>query len=125
MALAQASNVKRLVLLLWALVAFFYFYLSYDYVRVTMNDREFTDYLQHIVQIAGAERRPDKDIRELLLLKAGQLSLPLRRDQIDVRANLNSLDVAVNYAVDIEVPLIRREFYTKRFEHKVKYQPPR
>ena len=125
MALAQPSNVKRLVLLLWALVAFFYFYLSYDYIRVTMNDREFTEYLQHIVQIAGAERRPEKDVRELLLEKAGQLSLPLRRDQIAVRANLNSFDVAVNYAVDIEVPLIRREIYTKKFEHTVKYQAPR
>jgi hypothetical protein len=125
MALAQPSNLKRLVLLVWALVAFFYFYLSYDYIRVTMNDREFNDYLQHIVQVAGSERRPEKDVRDLLLLKAGQLSLPVRRDQIAVHTNLNSLDVAVNYDVDIEVPLTRREIYTKKFEHKVKYQAPR
>src|SRR5215510_6426544 len=99
MALAQPSNLKRLVLLVWAMVAFFYFYLSYDYIRVTMNDREFNDYLQHIVQVAGSERRPEKDVRELLLLKAGQLSLPVRRDQIAVHTNVNSFDVAVNYDV--------------------------
>ena len=35
----------RLVLLAWILVAVFYFYLSYDYIRVTMNDDEFNEYL--------------------------------------------------------------------------------
>jgi hypothetical protein len=124
MATGKASNRKRLVLLLWVLVAFFYFYLSYDYIRVSMNDREFGDYLQHVVQIAGNERRTDKDIRDLLLVKAEELSLPVRRDQIMVKADGGSLDVAVNYDVDIEIPVIQREIYTKRFEHKAKYQLP-
>src|SRR5262245_7098014 len=105
MALGRSSNAKRLVLLLWVLVAIFYFYLSYDYVRVTTNDREFADYMQHVVQIAGNERRPAKDIRDLLLVKAEQLSLPVRRDQIQVRTGGENLVVAVNYDVDIEIPL--------------------
>jgi hypothetical protein len=124
MALGRSTNTKRLVLLLWILVAFFYFYLSYDYIRVTMNDRQFADYLQHVVQIAGNERRTDKDIRDLLLVKAEELSLPVRRDQIVVNNSTDSLAIAVNYDVDIEIPLVRREIYTKRFEHKVKYQGP-
>ena len=37
-------NVKRLALLLWALVAVYYFYLSYDYIRITKNDGIFADY---------------------------------------------------------------------------------
>ena len=47
MASGRASNAKRLVLLLWLLVAFFYFYLSYNYIIVTMNDRQFNEYLEH------------------------------------------------------------------------------
>src|SRR5437867_12305136 len=124
MAPGRTTNAKRLVLLLWILVAFFYFYLSYDYVRVTMMDRQFADYLQHVVQIAGNEGRSAKDIRDLLLVKAEELSLPLRRDQIVVHSGGDSLDVVVNYDVDIEIPLLQREIYKKRFEHKVKYKGP-
>ena len=68
-----SANAKRIVLLLWVLVAFFYFYLSYDYIRVTMNDKAFVDYLQYVVQIAGNEHRPAKEIRALILVKAEQL----------------------------------------------------
>jgi hypothetical protein len=125
MASGRTTNAKRLVLMLWVLVAIFYFYLSYDYIRVTTTDRQFADYLQHVVQIAGNERRSAKDVRDLLLVKAEELALPLRRDQIDVRNGGESLDVAVNYDVDIEIPLLQRQIYTKRFEHQVKYQGPR
>ncbi len=38
--MATGPHIKRLVLLSWILVAVFYFYLSYDYIRVSMNDRK-------------------------------------------------------------------------------------
>jgi hypothetical protein len=116
------ANRKRLVLLLWVLVAFFYFYLSYDYVRVTMNDRQFADYLQYVVQIAGNEQRPAKEVRELLLVKAQELALPLSGSSITVLGGGDSLNVGVNYDVDIDIPVIQRQIYTKHFEHNVKYQ---
>ena len=82
MALGQPSsaNAKRLALLLWVLVAFFYFYLAYDYIRVTTNDRQFNDYLQHVVQLAGNEGRSSKEIRDLLVVKAEELALPITRE---------------------------------------------
>jgi hypothetical protein len=119
---AASANAKRSVLLLWLLVAFFYFYLSYDYIRATMNDKQFTDYLQYVVQIAGAERRPAKEIRALLLVKAEELSIPLKGEQITVMGAGDSLNVVVNYDVDIDVPLIQRQIYRKTFEHKVQYE---
>ena|ERR1051326_3963718 len=125
MAVGRSSNAKRIVLLLWVLVAFFYFYLSYDYIRVTTSDRQFADYLQHVVQLAALERRSSKEIRDLLLVKAEELSLPLRRDQILVRGNGQSLDITVNYDVDIDIPVLQRQIYTKRLEHHVTYQLPR
>ena len=124
MPLARTPNLKRLVLLVWVLAAIFYFYLSYDYIRVTMGDREFAEYLHHLVQLAAVERRTSKDIRDLLLVKATQLSLPVEREQIEVKGSGDSLDIAVNYSVDIEIPLIRQEIYSKKFNHRVKYQPP-
>src|ERR1051326_990675 len=98
------ANTKRLVLLLWVLVAIFYFYLSYDYIRVTMSDRQFTDYMQYVVQIAGNEQRPAKEIRELLLVKAEELALPVPGSGITVLGGGDSLNVGVNYDVDIDIP---------------------
>jgi len=68
-------------LMLWVLVALFYFYLSYDYIRATSNDKELGGYLKYIVQIAGSENRPTKEIRALILVKADELSLPVHGDR--------------------------------------------
>ena len=119
---AATPGRKRLVLLVWILVAFFYFYLSYNYIRANMNDRQFADYLQYVVQIAGGENRPAKEIRALILVKAEELSLPIRGEQITIRGGGDSLNVSVNYDVDIEIPLLQRQIYTKKFEHVAKYQ---
>ena len=122
MATAPGVNAKRVVLLLWVVVAFFYFYLSYDYIRVTMHDRQFEDYLQYVVQIAGNEQRPPKEIRELLLVKAEELSLPVSGNGITVIGGGNSLNVGVNYDVNIDIPVIQRQIYTKHFVHNARYQ---
>jgi len=122
MATAAGVNAKRVVLLLWVVVAFFYFYLSYDYIRVTMNDRQFEDYLQYVVQIAGNEQRPAKEIRELLLVKAEELALPVSGNGITVMGGGDSLNVGVNYDVDIDIPVIQRQIYTKHFIHNARYQ---
>jgi len=122
MATAAGVNAKRVVLLVWVLVAFFYFYLSYDYIKVTMNDRQFEDYLQYVVQIAGNEQRPAKEIRELLLVKAEELSLPVSGNGITVMGGGDSLNVGVNYDVDIDIPVIQRQIYTKHFAHNARYQ---
>ena len=123
--MAAKPGIKRLVLLVWLLVAFFYFYLSWDYIRANMNDKVFDDYLQYVVQIAAPEYRPTKEIRALILVKAEGLSLPIRGEQITILGGGDSLNISVGYDVNIDIPLIQRQIYTKRFEHFVKYQPPR
>src|SRR5215467_6292306 len=122
--MANGPNTKRLVLLVWLLVAVFYFYLSWDYIRASMNDRAFGDYLQYVVQIAAPENRPVKEIRALILVKAEELSLPIRGEQITIVGGGDSLNVRVSYDVNIEIPLIQRQLYTKKFDHFVKYKPP-
>ncbi len=109
MALASGVQKKRVALLLWLLVAFFYFYLSYDY---------------DIVQIAGNEHKPAKEVRTLLLVKAEELSLPIHEEQITILGSGDNLKVTVSYEVDIEFPLLETEVYAKKIEHAAKYQTP-
>jgi hypothetical protein len=115
-------NIKRLVLLVWLLVAFFYFYLSYDYIRANMNDKQFGDYLQYVVEIAGTDNRPSREIRALILVKAQELSLPIRGEQIRITGGGDSLKVDVGYDVDIEIPLIQHQIYNKRFDHSAQFK---
>jgi hypothetical protein len=121
--MARPVNAK-VALLIWAVVAFLYFYLSYDYVQVTMHDKQFVDYLQFVVQLAGTENRSAKDIKELLLVKAEQLSLPVSNDQIAIKGVGQSLNVIVKYDVGIDFPLTQRQIYTKAFAHDIKFIGP-
>ena len=121
---SSGSYSKRFVLLIWLLVGFFYFFLSWGYIRVTMDDQQFSDYLQYVVNIAGTEGRPNKEIRALILVKADQLNLPVRGDQIAIVGVGATLNVRVNYKVDIEIPVLQSTVYTKEINHFVQYQLP-
>lgn len=114
----------RLVLLTWLLVAFFYFWLSYDYIRVTMNDDKLVEYLDYVVRIAGQEHRPAKEIRDLILVKAEELNLPVHGQEIVILGGGETLSVSVVYDVDIQLPIVDRGIYTKLFQHKIVYKRP-
>jgi hypothetical protein len=122
MANGNSAHFKRIVVLFWILVAVFYFYLSYDYIRVSMSDKQFTDYLKHVVQIAGNEHRPAREVRALILVKAEELSLPVKGEQISILGGGETLSVDVTYDIDVDIPLLQHQIYTKRYEHKVGYQ---
>jgi hypothetical protein len=118
----QNPHAKRLVLLVWVLVLFFYVYLSYDFVRVERKNTKFGDALQHIAQVAGTERRTYKEIRTLVLVRADELGLPVTIDQISIKGNGPGLSIAVAYNIEIDIPIFSRGFYSKRYEHKVAYR---
>jgi len=125
MAEPEKPHRRRLVLLIWILVAVFYAYLSYDYIQASMRDSKLGEYLDHVVQLGGAERRPSQEIRALILLKAEELHVPLSAEQIEIAGTGQTLKVSVAYARDIEIPVLQRVIYRKQFRHNVGYHPLR
>jgi len=125
--MVEQSNVrrKRLVLLFWVLIAFFYFYLSFDYIRVAMNNDKLGEYVHYVVQLAGNESRSPREIKALLIVRADELGVPLSSDQIRIQGSGQNLKVSVMYDVEIDVPIFRSGFYSKHYEHKVSYRQPR
>lgn len=115
---APSRGSGRLVLMIWVLVAIFYYYLASDYIRVTMNDKTFNDYVDYVVQIAGREHRPAKEIRTLILVKADELRLPVKGERIVVLGGGETLNVTVDYDVEIEFPGVERVLFRKSFQHK-------
>jgi len=121
----QQLRLRRLVLLTWLMVTFFYFYLSWDYIRVTSSDKKFGEYLEYIVQLAGTERRPPKEVRTLILVKADELGLPVTKDQVAISGVGQTLAVDLTYDVNVEFPGLERVLYKKNFQHTIRYHQPR
>ncbi|HEX4999206.1 MAG TPA: hypothetical protein VFY29_13350 [Terriglobia bacterium] len=114
-----------LVFVVWAAVAFFYFAISWDYIRTSHNDRQFVDYMEYVAQIVGEERRPVQDARTLLEVKARELGLPIKSNEIVILGGGPSLSISVGYEVDIHVPILDRGIYRKLYQHRVNYKPLR
>ena len=125
MAADPKVNKKRLVLLLWSLVAAFYFYLSFDYIRIEMNDDKLANYVNYVVQLAGNENHTPREIRALLLVRADELGISLRTDQIKIKGTGRELKVSVEYDMNVEVPVFNRGFYRKHYSHNISYRQPR
>ena len=121
----STPQARRVVLLLWMLVAVYYFYLAFDYIRVEMNDDRLGDYVRYVAQLAGSESRTPREVRALLLVRADELGVPLRNDQIKIQGRGQDLKIQVQYDVDIDVPILRQGFYSKHFVHSASYRQPR
>jgi len=119
------KKTKRIVLGVWIVVAFYYFYVSYDYIRTEMNDDRMAAYAHYVVQLAAAEARTPKEVRALLLVKADELHIPLKPEHIKVLGSGPGLKVSLEYDVNIDVPIFQYGFYSKHYEHSVSYRQPR
>jgi len=116
---------RRIALGVWLLTAVIYFILSRDYIQISTTDKQLSEYLDYVVQLAGTERRPAKEVRALILNKAEQLSLPIQESQITIAGSGPTLNVFVDYERDINYPGLNRVLYKKIFQHSVKYHAPR
>jgi len=120
----KKNSKRRLVVLVWVLVAFYYFYVSWDYVRTEMNDDSMAAYAHYVVQLAGNETRTPREVRSLLLVKADELQIPLKPEQIRVQGAGQSLKVSLQYDVNIDIPIFQHGFLSKHYEHNISYTQP-
>jgi hypothetical protein len=119
---ASKTRVRLIVLILWILLAAFYFSLAYDYIIASNKDKELDTYLQYIVEVCGDDHRPNKEVRMLILNRADELMINLRGDQVGVSGSGQSLKINVSYMVDINMPVLRQSIYRKVFQHETAYR---
>jgi hypothetical protein len=102
---------------LWVFLGFLYVSLLSQWITVNNRDKMFTDYIDHVLQSAATEQTSAKEVRALLLIKAGDLSLPLHGDELQVNGNGQTLRAAVQYKADISLPIVNQPVYRMRFQH--------
>jgi hypothetical protein len=108
--------------MLWLLIAIIYFSLARNYISVSMDDREFEEYLQFAVDLVVRQGRSDEDLRSLIRAKARELELPLDPVNIEIRGEGQSIELRVLYSVNIQFPLLPEAGYQKEYEHELGYR---
>ena len=111
----------RLVFMLWFLIAVLYFSLARNYIRVSMNDNEFEEYMQFSINLVVNQDRSPDDLRALVLAKARELEIPLDPVNVEIRGRGRTLELVVSYGVTIEFPLLPDAGYHREYEHAVEY----
>ena len=110
---------------LWLVVSLMYFSFLGQWILYSSDDKQFTQYMQHVVQIAATEHRPVKEVRALLLVKAEELSIPLQYDQIDITGEGETLRTVVYYDAEIKLPVLNRVVYRMEFSHDLNHKAVR
>jgi hypothetical protein len=102
---------------LWVFLGFLYVSVLSQWITANNRDKLFIAYIDHVLQSAANEQRSASDIRALILLKAGDLSLPLDGDEIQINGRGNTLRAAVRYKADISLPIVNQPVYRMWFQH--------
>lgn len=121
----HASHAQTYVaMFLWMSFGFLYVFWIGQWLIVRNRDKLFTEYIDHVIQVAANEQRPAKEVRALILIKAGDLFLPVQEDEIQITGKGLALKATVHYKVDINLPIVNQPVYRMRFDHDLAPRPP-
>jgi len=121
----RASHAQRYVaMFLWISLGFLYVFMISQWLTVNNRDKLFTEYIDHVIQVAANEQRPAKEVRTLILIKAEDLFLPVQEDEIQITGKGLALRAAVHYKVDIILPIVNQPVYRMKFDHDLAPRPP-
>ena len=109
---------------LWMSFGFLYVFWIGQWLIVRNRDKLFTEYIDHVIQVAANEQRPAKEVHALILIKAGDLFLPVQEDEIQITGKGLALRAAVHYKVDIILPIVNQPVYRMKFDHDLAPSPP-
>jgi hypothetical protein len=108
-----------IAMVLWSLLGFLHVSLITQWLTLTERDRAFTKYIGYVMQIAAQDQRSANEVRDLLLLKAEDLSVPVQGGEINITGKGQMLRAAVRYKADITMPIVNQGVYRLSFRHYV------
>ncbi len=80
-------------------------FLAIKLVPPYINNYEFTDALENTARLATyAQGKSEDDIRQDVLAKAKELSLPVRPEDVTITKSTYGVNIAVKYNVRVEIP---------------------
>jgi hypothetical protein len=116
--MAETSTAKKYVaLFLWLFAAAMFLSLAVQWIEFSSSDKQFTEYVQSALQRAALDRRPPTEVRNQVLVKAAQLSIPLEHGRLKVSGQGGSIETSFAYDAEIKIPVLDHVVYRMEFSH--------
>jgi hypothetical protein len=87
----------------WLLVLVVAVLISWKMIPVKVNSAEFADYMVEVAQFQSANKPPE-ELKKLLLFRAGELGIPLTKENVSVVKNGDRIRMSVDYTVPVDFP---------------------
>src|SRR5438309_1785478 len=96
------NHVRRsIAMFMWSFIGFICLCLISQWLTVNRRDQVFIAYVNRVIQVGMKEHRGAKDVRALLLVKADDMSMTVRPDEIYVSGSGPTLRATVQYYADL------------------------
>jgi len=93
----------RLKAVVWTLILAACVYVSVRVIPIYVNEYEFQDGMQTIARFATVNRQGPDQIRDAIVKEAEKDDLPVRKEDIKVRAASGNVNINVDYSVTVDL----------------------
>jgi hypothetical protein len=89
--------------IVWLLVLAVAVMISWKMIPVKVNNAELVDYMTEVAQFQSAQKTPE-EIKLIILARAGELGIPLTKENITVTKTRDRVRMTVDYVMPVQFP---------------------
>lgn len=89
--------------IVWLLVLAIAVMISWKMIPVKVNNAELVDYMTEVAQFQSAQKTPE-EIKLIILARAGELGIPLTKENIVVTKTRDRVRMTVDYTMPVQFP---------------------
>ena len=89
--------------ILWMVVLAIAVLISWKMIPVKVNSAELADYMVEVAQFQSANKPPE-ELKKLIIFRAGELGIPLTKENVSVVRNGDRIRMTVDYTVPVDFP---------------------
>ena len=87
----------------WLLALAIAVLISWKLIPVKVNSAELADYMVEVAQYQSANKPPE-ELKKMLMFRAGELGIPLLKENVSVVKNGDRIRMSVDYTVPVDFP---------------------
>jgi len=99
----------------WLLLLGLAVLISWKMIPVKVSSAELSDYMVEVAQFHSA-RQPPEELKKLILTRAGELNIPLAKENVVVVRNGDRIRMTAEYTIPVDFPGYT---YNWHFRHEV------
>ena len=105
----------RVGCIFWTAVLVIAVFLSWKLIPVKVNNAEMVDYMTEVAQFQSAQKPPE-ELKKLIIARAGELGIPLTKENVTVIRNGDRIRMTMDYTVPVDLLVFT---YNWHFHHEL------